>query len=120
MLQEKDRGFKDAISPGLFAGIALALLAFVGVRLQLTLATAAFLFLIVIVLLSRQGSFLSLAVVSLLAVGFLVYYFAPPIFTFKVSDPFDIVAIVLFLTTSSVITQLVSRVRLRTEQLVFD
>jgi C4-dicarboxylate-specific signal transduction histidine kinase len=94
------------------------LLTFVCFRLGLSVGTTACLYLIVIVLLSLQGSFLSSAVVSLIAVACLAYYFAPPIFSFRVSDPFDGVAVVAFLTTSAVITSLVSRVRIRTEQLV--
>ena len=95
----------------LVASIALALLTFVCFRLRLNLATTACLYLIIIVLLSLQGSFLLSAVVSLIAVGCLAYYFAPPIFSFGVSDPLNVVAIIAFWTTSAVITHLVSRVR---------
>src|ERR1700732_4888997 len=91
---------------------------FVCFRLRLNLAVTAFLYLIIIVLLSLQGSFLSSAVVSLIAVGCLAYYFAPPIFSFRISDPFDGAAVLAFLLASAVITHLVSRVRIRTEQLV--
>jgi signal transduction histidine kinase len=102
----------------LAGSIAVGLLTFVCFRLQLNLATALCLYLIVIVVLSLRGSFISSAFVSLVAVGCTAYYFAPPIFSFRVSDPFDGVAIVGFLTTSAVVTHLVSRVRMRTEQLV--
>jgi len=102
----------------LYGCLGLALLTFVCFRLGLSVGTTACLYLIVIVLLSLQGSFLSSAVVSLIAVACLAYYFAPPIFSFQVSDPFDGVAVIAFLTTSAVITYLVSRVRIRTEQLV--
>jgi two-component system sensor kinase FixL len=63
------------------------------------------------------GQLARLAVVSLLAVGCLDYLFTPPVFSLQVSDPFDSIALALFLTTSAVITALVSRVRSRTEQL---
>ena len=89
-----------AVVQCLFGGIAIALLTFACFRLRLNLATTVYLYLIVIVLLSLQGSFLSSAVVSLIAVGCLAYYFAPPIFSFRVSDPFEIVAILVFLATS--------------------
>jgi PAS domain S-box-containing protein len=65
----------------------------------------------IVVLLSLRASFLSSAVVSLIAVVSLAYYFAPPAFSLKVSDPFEVVAIIVFLTTSAVITHFVSRVR---------
>ncbi len=58
-----------AVVQCLFGGMAIALLTFACFRLRLNLATTVCLYLIVIVLLSLQGSFLSSAVVSLIAVG---------------------------------------------------
>ena len=106
------------VAPSLSGSIALALLTFVCFRLRLDLATTAYLYLIVVVLLSLEGRSLSSAIVSLIAVGCLAYYFAPPIFSVRVSDPRHGVAIVAFLTTSAVIAHLTSRARIRTEQLV--
>ena len=97
--------------------IALALLTFICFRLGLHLVMTACLYLIMIVLLSLQGSFLLSVIFSLIAVGCLAYYFAPPIFSFHVSDPLNAVAIIAFLTTSGVITHLVSRVRKSAETL---
>ncbi len=105
-----------AVVQCLFGGIAIALLTFACFRLRLNLATTVCLYLIVIVLLSLQGSFLSSAVVSLIALGCLAYYSAPPIVSFRVSDPFEIVAIIVFLATSGVITHYVSRVRKATKE----
>jgi K+-sensing histidine kinase KdpD len=65
--------------------IALALVTLVFFRLGLDLATTAFTYLIVIVLLSLIGSFLVSAVLSIMAVGGLNYFFAPPIFDFRSS-----------------------------------
>jgi PAS domain S-box-containing protein len=80
-------------------------------RLRLSFPTPTFLCLIVIVVISLRGSFLSSTAVSLIATGFLDYYFIPPLFSFSVSEPADIVTLLAFLTTSTTITQLVSRVR---------
>ncbi len=118
MLHNQNYRFWRAVAQCLYGCLGLALLTFVCFRLGLSVGTTACLYLIVIVLLSLQGSFLSSAVVSLIAVACLAYYFAPPIFSLQVSDPFDGVAVIAFLTTSAVITYLVSRVRIRTEQLV--
>src|SRR6202171_6221482 len=109
-------GFWRVVAQSLSGSAALALLTFVCFRLQLNLATTACLYLIIIVLLSLLGSFLSAAVVSLIAVGCLAYYFAPPIFSFRVSDPLNVVAIAAFWITSAVITDLVSRVRRLAEE----
>jgi signal transduction histidine kinase len=114
------RGYRRAVVQSLFGSAALALLTFVCVYLRLNLATALCLYLTLIILLSLWGSFVSSAVVSVIAVGSLDYYFTPPLFTFQISDPFDGIAIVLFLTTSAVITGLVSRARIRTDQLVLE
>ena len=109
--------FSRSAALSLVASIAVALLTLACFQLGLDLATTAFLYLIIIVLLSLQGSFLLSAVFSLIAVGCLAYYFAPPIFSFQVGDPLNAVAIIAFLTTSAVITHLVSRVRKSAEGL---
>jgi len=101
----------------LVGSFAVALLTLFCYWFQLNLAAAVCLYLIVVVLLSLQGNFLSSAVVSLFAVGCLTYYFAPPIFSFRVSHRFDLLAIFVFLTTSAVITHFVSRVRKSSEAL---
>jgi PAS domain S-box-containing protein len=111
MLDNQPSRFWRAVAQCLAGSITLALVTFVCFRFRLNLATAAVLYLIVIVLLSLQGSFLLSAVFSLVAIGCLAYFFAPPIFSFRVNDPLEAVAILAFLTTSIVITHLVSRMR---------
>ena len=111
MPHDQNYRFWRTIAHYLSASIALALLTFVCFRLQLTLAPTACLYLLLIVLLSLWGSFHFSVVFSLIAVGGLAYYFAPPDFSFRVSDPLDVLAIIVFLTASAVVTHLVSRVR---------
>ena len=105
-----DRFWRVAVQC-LAGSILVALLTFVCFRHGLNLATTVCVYLIVIVLMSLQGSFLSSAIVSLIAIGCLAYYFAPPIFSFRVNDQFDGFVIAAFLTTSAVITHLVSSMR---------
>ena len=100
----------------LAGGAGLAFVTLICFRFQFNLATAALLYLMVVVLLSLKGSFVSSAVVSVVAVGCLAYFFAPQILSFRVDDPLNVVAIVAFLTTSLVITRLVSRVRKLADQ----
>ncbi len=97
--------------------MALGVVTFLSFRARFNLATVAFLYLTVIVILSLQGSFVSSAIVSLLGVMGLAYFFAPPIFSFRVDDPFNVVAIVAFLVVSAVITRFVSKLRIRAQQL---
>src|SRR6267142_1219698 len=117
MLHNGDHKFWRAVAQYLSGGIALALITFVCFRLGLNIVMTAYLYLIVIVLLSLRGSFLLSGVSSLVGVGCLAYYFAPPDFSFRVSDPLDAAIIIVFLTTSAVITYLVSRVRKSAETL---
>jgi PAS domain S-box-containing protein len=103
---------RRAVTQFVAGSMALALLNVVCFQLRLDLAPTAFLCLIVIVLLSLQGSFLLSAGLSLIAVGCLAYYFAPPIFSFRVDDlGGEAVAIVAFWTTSAVVTHSVARAR---------
>src|ERR1700728_4703533 len=97
--------------------IALAGVTFACFRLQLNISTVGFLYLIVIVLLSLAGDYFASVVTSIVAAVSLAYFFAPPIFSIRVDDPLNIVAIIAFLTTSLVISRLVSAVRTRSEKL---
>lgn len=98
--------------------IGLTALTFVCFQLHLNISTAGFLYLIVIVFLSLAGDFAASVVTSLFAVGCLTYFFAPPIFTFRVNDALNLIAIIAFLTTSLVISRLVAEVRQKSEQIV--
>src|ERR1700689_5396997 len=97
--------------------IALAGLTLVCFRLQLNISTVGFLYLIVIVLLSLSGDYVASIVTSIVAAVSLAYFFAPPIFSIRVDDALNIVAIIAFLTTSVGISRLVSEVRTRSEKL---
>jgi signal transduction histidine kinase len=111
MFYNQKFGFQREAVRCLVGSLAIALITFVCFCLKLQLPTTILLYMTVIVLLSLWGTFLSAAVVSLLAGVGLVYYFAPPIFSFKVEDPINIVAVIAFLSISFTITHLVSRVR---------
>jgi K+-sensing histidine kinase KdpD len=95
--------------------IALALVTLVFFRLKLGLATTASAYLIVIVLLSLMGSFSVSVVLSFMAVAGLNYFFAPPIFEFRVDLPQDIVLLIAFVLTSLTVTGLVGLARKQTE-----
>jgi signal transduction histidine kinase len=98
-------------APSLLANIALALVTAACFRLRLNLATVVLLYLVVVVLLSLKGSFVASAVFSFVAVFCLVYFFTPPVFSLRVSDPLNVVALVVFLAIALVVTRLISRVR---------
>jgi two-component system, OmpR family, sensor histidine kinase KdpD len=91
--------------------LLIGLITFVAYRLQLNFSVTGFIYLIVIVLQSLAGSFASSAVVSVVAVLCLDFFFTTPLFSFEVTNPLDILALISFLTTGLVITRLTTRVR---------
>jgi C4-dicarboxylate-specific signal transduction histidine kinase len=78
------------------------------------LVSAAFTYLILIVFLSLWSSLPFLFILSIIAVGSLSYFFAPPIFSFRIDYEQDIVVVATFLITTLITSGLVRRVR--TEQ----
>ncbi len=89
----------------------MAALTAVCYRLRLDFGIASLLYLLAVVLQSLSGSFAGSAVVSVLAVGCLDYFFVDPLFSFAVAGQLSVIALFSFLITSLVITKLVSRVR---------
>jgi two-component system sensor histidine kinase KdpD len=87
------------------------LITFVCYRLHLNLSVTGFVYLIVIVFQTLVGDFASSASVSLVAVLCLDFFFVPPLFSFEVTNPLDILALISFLTTGLIITRLTTRVR---------
>src|ERR1700729_789698 len=79
--------------------------------LDVPLVAAAFTYLFVLVLLSLVSRLSSLIVLSFVAVGCLSYFFAPPIYSFRVDSPQDIITISAFVITSFVVNFLMRRVR---------
>jgi two-component system, OmpR family, sensor histidine kinase KdpD len=94
-----------------FGVLLLGALTFAGYHVHLNLAIAGFLCLIVLVLLSFFASLISAVILSVAAVGLLDFFFAPPILSFQVSDPLNILALAAFLISSLAITSLMARVR---------
>src|ERR1700693_5922167 len=79
--------------------------------LDVPLIAAAFTYLAVLVLLSLVSNLSSLIVLSLIGVGCPSYFFAPPIYSFRVDYPQDLITISAFVITSFVVNFLVTRVR---------
>jgi len=79
--------------------------------LNAPLVSAAFTYLVVLVLLSLVSSFSSLIVLSFVGVCCLSYFFAPPIYSFRVDLPQDLSTITAFVITSLIVNFLVTKVR---------
>lgn len=94
----------------LLCGIAWASLG-----LHLRLATTGFCMLIAIVLLSLLDSFISSAIFSLTGAVLLNVFFTPPVFSFAIEKPQDILPLTAFFISSISVTSLVRKIR-RSEQ----
>jgi two-component system, LuxR family, sensor kinase FixL len=103
----------------LLGGIAVALVTFVCFRLNVSITTAALLYLIVVVLASLTGSFVLSAVVSIIAIACLDYFFTEPRFNIDVTmhEPLNLVALITFLGTAVVISSLMGKERKSVEVL---
>ena len=95
----------------------VALLTLVCFRLQISLTIVALLFLIIVVLLSATDGSVPSISVSITAVLCLNYFFTKPLFSLRVDDPLDIVALVALLGTSLLISRLMSQRRQAEEAL---
>jgi PAS domain S-box-containing protein len=111
MMRDQTTSFRNSAAQFLLGSIALALVTLVFFRLDVDLASTAFAYLIVIVLASLMGSFVVSALLTIIAVVGLNYFFAKPIFEFRVDNPQDILLMVAFLLTALIVTRLIRNVR---------
>ena len=103
--------FWHAATQCFLGGMGIGLVTFVCFRLGLNATTTGFAYLILIVLAAQKGTFIGSAVLSIVAVGCLIYFFTQPLFDFRVDYPDDILALAAFLTTSIIVTGLTAKVR---------
>jgi two-component system, OmpR family, sensor histidine kinase KdpD len=111
MIRSKRFKVGRSIAHSSLGGLALGALTFAGYYFHLNLAISGFLCLIVLVALSFFVGLTAATILSVVAVAWLDFFFAPPILSLQVSDPLNILALATFLTSSLTITYLVSRVR---------
>jgi C4-dicarboxylate-specific signal transduction histidine kinase len=96
----------------LFLGsIALALVTLAFFWLHVDLASTAFAYLVVILLISLMGSFTVSALLSIVSVAGLTYFFAPPIYSLWIDDPQHFVVVAAFFLTSLIVTRLIRNAR---------
>ena len=95
----------------IFGCIAVGSITYVCFRFHLNLTITSFLYLMVVVLQSLLGNFASSMLVSLLTVACLDFFFTQPLFSFEITNPLDILALISYLITGLVITRLTTRAR---------
>lgn len=89
--------------------VLIGLATFICFGLHLQFETVSIVYLVIVVLQSLFGNFLSSAIVSVAGFLALNYFFVPPIFSLRVSDASDTLALASFLIASLVITRLTSQ-----------
>ena len=87
----------------------LALITVVCFWLGVGVARTGFAYVILIALVSLMGSLGASVVLSIVAAGCLNYFFAPPLFEFRIDAADDIARIAAFLATSLVVAALTTR-----------
>ena len=107
----RSRTFLDEFARLLLGVVALAVVTGLFFWLDLPLVSAAFAYLIVIVSASLVTSFPYVAVLCLVAIFCLNFFFAKPALNFQVELPQDIAAAIAFLLTSLIVSGLVRRLR---------
>jgi PAS domain S-box-containing protein len=96
----------------LFLGsAALALVSLAFLWLHVDLASTAFANLVVILLFSLMGSFTVSALLSIVSVASLAYFFAPPIFHLGIDAPHHVAVLIAFFFTSLIVTRLIRNAR---------
>jgi PAS domain S-box-containing protein len=95
----------------LLGTVALAFLTWICFWLKLDIATTVPLYMIVVMLLSLRGRVVPAVVLSIFAALCLAYFFSPPLFSFQIDSPEDIVTVVVFATASLLIAGIVKRAR---------
>jgi two-component system sensor histidine kinase KdpD len=93
----------------LFGVMADALLTAACYSLRLNLAAASLVLLVSVVVQALSGTIVSAIVASFIAAAFLNYFFVPPVLSWRVASPFDLIALAAFISTAVVITRLVSK-----------
>jgi len=115
MEPNRNRRFWRSAVQCLVGSIGVALVTFVCFRLHVRAGIAALLYLIVVVLLSSSDAFVPSVIVSIIAVSCLDFFFIPPIFSLRLSNPLDFIALIAFLGTAWLITNQMAR-RKRAEE----
>ena len=109
-IAQKRRLRFQAFGAQFLLGIAgLALITFICFQLGFGVARTGYVYVILVALLSVLGSFTASVILSFVAAACLNYFFAPPLFEFRLDASDDIVRIALFLTTSLVVTALTTK-----------
>ncbi len=103
--------FWKQCSPAGASCAVIALLTLICYRFRINNATVVLALLLVVVVQSLTGRLVASLVVAVAAAGCLDYFFLPPPLSFRVDNPIDAVALIVFPIMALVVTRQVSKVR---------
>jgi len=99
-----------------FGAAVLLLFSYISVSAGFDFDDGRFWLLASVVIFSLFGDYLTSVILSFVAAGCLAYFFAPPIFSFRVEEERDILALMVFLVISVVITSFAAKIRRMSEE----
>jgi two-component system sensor histidine kinase KdpD len=106
---------------GVGAGSAVTLfVSYCAFRLHFNLSTAGSIDLLIVVLIALRVGFWEATGSSVVAVGCLAYFFAPPILSLRVAEPENWVALASFELTALIVSRLSDQVQNQTRQAVLE
>jgi two-component system, OmpR family, sensor histidine kinase KdpD len=114
-------GTKPSLVTLAWLGISLIVVAactWLAFHFQLNLATMGFLYLILVIAAAMRGGFWLATIMSVVSALCLNYFFAPPVFSFRINDPANWFALCAFELTALVISRLSDRANDRTVEAV--
>jgi two-component system, LuxR family, sensor kinase FixL len=106
-----EAGVWRAVLLGAAGTAAVALVTFASFRLQADTTAAALLYLLVILFLALSAALGPTLVVCVVAIFCLDFFFTPPLFEVRISEPLDMVVLFVFATTALVVTRLMGKIR---------
>ena len=115
MMRNQTTNFWNTAAQLFLGSIALALVTLAFFKLGVDLAPTAFAYLVVILVCSLMGSFIASALLAIISIAGLAYFFAPPIFSLRIDDPQHIMVVIAFFLTSLIVTRLMQYARARTQ-----
>src|SRR5262249_2973412 len=111
MKPRRSAKFRNPAAQFFLGTFALAVVTAACFFLQIDLAATAFCYLVVILLFSLVASFLASGLLPLVAIAALAFFFAPPIFDFRMAEPQDRMVILPFLLASLIGSGLIQQAR---------
>lgn len=107
----KSIGWRQSAKNVAIGGLAVAALTAIAFRSSIDFASTIPLYLLLVVIQSLTGDFRSSAAIAVLSAGCMDFFFTQPLFSLRMANPLNGLALIAFLFTSLVVTRLVARVR---------